>query len=127
RQRFLDALRKTTGTFLQVAEDTNRAIESFDEPIGKIARYYRLDDLDAAAAAAELGIESGDRLVAFIRSDPRLGEYGLGPLAQGGHIKRGDWEKLEGNSVMQRASRELGLGTPLREIVAGYSCQPKSP
>jgi serine/threonine-protein kinase len=123
-QRFLDAEKRAMGPFLQVGEDAQRAIETFDEPIGKIARYYRNDDLDAPAAASELGIESTERLIGAIQGNSRLREYGLGPLGQpGGHVKRGDWEKLEGNSVMQRTARELNLGTPCRESVAGFPCQ----
>jgi serine/threonine-protein kinase len=123
-QQFLEADRKAMGPFLQVGEDAQRPIESFDEPIGKIARYYRSDDLDAPAAAAELGVESPERLIGAIEGNRTLRGYGLGPLAQpGGHVKRGDWEKLEGNSVMQRTARELELGTPCRESVSGFPCQ----
>ena len=123
-RRFLDSDRKAMGPFLQLGEDAQRPIETFDEPIGKIARYYRNDDLDAAAAAAELGMESAERLIGAIQGNSRLREYGLGPLAQeGGHVKRGDWEKLEGNSIMQRTARELELGTPCRESVSGFPCQ----
>jgi hypothetical protein len=127
RQRFLDAEQKAMSPFLQVGEDSKKAVESFDEPIGKIARYYRLDDLDAATAATEIGLESADVLAGAVKGNSRLRDLGLGPLARGGYVKRGDWEKIEGNSVMQRTARELDRGTPFREVVPGYSCQPAVP
>jgi serine/threonine-protein kinase len=123
RQRFLDALTRAMGRFLQVGEDVKRPVDTFDEPIGKISRYYRLDDLDATAAAAELGIKSAEVLIAAIQGNSHLRQLGLGPLAKGGHVKRGIWEKIDGNSPMQRTARELDLGTPFREIVTGFSCQ----
>jgi serine/threonine-protein kinase len=122
---FLGADRQAMGPFLQVGKDVQRPIETFDEPIGKIARYYRNDDLDATGAAAELGMDSAQRLIGAIEGNPTLRGYGLGPLTQeGGHVKRGDWEKIEGTSVMQRTARALERGTPLRQSVAGFPCQP---
>jgi serine/threonine-protein kinase len=125
RKQFLDAERTAMAPFLLVGEDANRPIESFDEPVGKIARYYRLDDLDAAAAAAELGTTSAE-LISAIKANSTLRQYGIAPLVEEGHVKRGDWEKSDGYSIMQRAARDLFLGNPYNgEAASDFSCRPK--
>lgn len=122
RKKFLDAQTKAVGEFLQIGDDANKPIEAFPEPIERINRYYRLDRLDAGAAAAELGVQSAERLMGAIQGNSLLRTLGLGPLANGGNINRADWEKIEGNSTFQKAARELDLGTPYRELVQGFSC-----
>ena len=99
---------------LQVAEDQDRPIRDFPEPIGAVARRYQ-KDLGLADAARELGLDDPRDLAAAIRSSSRLRTMGLGPLARGEVIKRAVWDSLETHlSTFQRAARELERGTPLR-------------
>lgn len=116
--RFLRALEKTTiGPFLRGADDKDRDIHDFAEPIGEIARLYRLVDLDLAAVALELDLEKPEQLKAVIAVNKRLQAWGLAPLLQeGGLIKRQDWEKIGATSLMQRVARELDRGTPFRLV-----------
>jgi mono/diheme cytochrome c family protein len=114
QERFLRALEAATGPLLQVAEDQDRPIRDFPEPIGAVARRYQ-KDLGLADAARELGLDDPNGLAAAIRSSSRLRTMGLGPLARGEVIKRAVWDSLETHlSTFQRAARELERGTPLR-------------
>jgi mono/diheme cytochrome c family protein len=117
--RFLDAQRKALAPFLKEPDKTKKT----DEPIRRINQYYRRNRIGAEAAAAELGLENASVLAGAIRGNPNLRRLGLGPLANGGTINRTDWEKITGNSIFQRAARELELGTPFRGLVSGYSGQ----
>lgn len=113
RERFMNSLKRTIGPFLQVGPNKDVPIEQFPEPIGEIARMYRLQNLDAITAAAELGLPGPDELVLRVKSNRLLVEKGLGPLANGGRIKRFDWEELRGTSLMQQFARELNeQGSP---------------
>jgi serine/threonine-protein kinase len=110
--RFLPALDRAIGPFLRDEGDQSD-IRLFAEPIGPIARWYRLQDLGPAEVAAELGVEPA-RLLTAIDLNPRLRDLGLAPLLGGAPIKREAWESREfGTSPFQEAARELRLGTPV--------------
>ena len=84
-KRFLQALEKATGPFLQVGADKEKPLtDSFPEPVGEIARLYGLLDLDLTMTACELGIEKPEELTDLIQRNKRLRELGLGPLAREG-------------------------------------------
>jgi len=109
------AVDQAAGSFLKVGDDKKKAIGDFAEPIGFVARAY-LKDLDAADAAAELGLKDPDELSVLIRANARLRQLGLGPLQDGGTIKRSEWDSLERRflSTFHQAAHELELGTPFR-------------
>ncbi len=116
RQRFLAALEKAAGPFLQVGEDADKPIESFPEPIGAVAKLY-LADLTPLEVALELDIPSVDDLQARISANRSLLKFGLGTLIQEppGTLKREKWETIEGTSLFQDVAVELGIGTPIGE------------
>ncbi len=115
-QRFLKALSEAMAPFLQTAADYESDIKKFPEPIGTIARYYQ-KDLELDDVAAELGFEDPKELRTLIKGNPRLREYGLGPLLQGAAIKRSHWQTLEKSlSPFQRTASELQIGTPHRSL-----------
>jgi serine/threonine-protein kinase len=111
-ERFVRALEEATGPFLQTGEDRDRKIREFAEPVGAAARLY-VRDLGVEEAALELGIEDPHKLKALIEGNPTLRKLGLGPLANGGTIKRDVWSSLEfTTSLFHNVAQELGLGTP---------------
>jgi hypothetical protein len=91
--RFLAALEPTIGPFLKVAEDTDRPITDFPEPIGAVSLQY-VKDLGAEEVALELGIESASEVPGIVNGNRLLKRAGLGPLAVGGTIKRDVWSTL---------------------------------
>lgn len=110
-RRFLSALEKCVGPFLRV-EGEDKDVSDYTEPVGPVVRFYQRD-LNATAVACELGLKSGDELVAAVRANRELLRLGLGPLANGASIKRSVWESKEAFvSPFQEACRMLGLGTP---------------
>jgi serine/threonine-protein kinase len=112
--RFVAALEEAAGLFLQVAEDKNKQIRAFPEPIGAIARLY-IKDVDLETAARELDFKDPRDFQAGIKNTPKLRELGLGPLAEGAAIKRELWESLKGTySLFQKVALELERGTPFR-------------
>ena len=113
--RFLKAVEEATGAFLKVGEDADKPIRDFPEPIAAVARSY-LKDLGPEAVAADLGLKGPDELTSLVRSNVALRRLGLGPLIEGGMIKRSQWDSLSGRliSTFQDAARELDLGTPFR-------------
>jgi serine/threonine-protein kinase len=114
--RFMDALGRAVGPFVQVGEDRQRPLADFPEPVGEVARTYLLKDLGPAEAAYELGLESPDRLRELIAGSRALRALGLAPLAAGRSIRRDEWETLDGPSLFQKVARELQLGSPLRPV-----------
>jgi serine/threonine-protein kinase len=112
-ERFLRAAEKATGPFLKVGAEAAKPVKDFPEPIGEIARLYTLQHLDLGAIACELAIDKPEALRGMIQGNRRLREMGLAPLLQvGGLLERPKWEAVGGFSLMQRAARELELGTP---------------
>lgn len=113
--RFFKALDLATGGFLKVADDKNKTIRDFPEPVGAVARAY-LKDLGPVEVAADLGLADSATLLTMIRANPRLGRLGLGPLLQKASIKRTEWDSLDGRflSAFQEVAQELQLGIPFR-------------
>ena len=131
REQFLAALRQAVdpllmpviksadGTPILNAQGKPRGLADFPEPITDASKRYD-NDLEAADVARELGLPT-DRAAAeeaglgvcaadfstAIRVSSELRKLELAPLANGGAIKRKQWEL-----VNQRVSRELGLGLP---------------
>lgn len=114
RDRFLAALAKSIGPFLQVGEDAKKPIEQFPEPIAKVAKLY-LADLGPQEAAAELDIISVREFQARVRGNRELLKFGLGTLIQEpvGTLKREKWEAIDGSSLFQDVAGKLGIGTPI--------------
>ena len=109
------ALNKTIGKFLKVGADKDKDIKSFAEPIGEVARTYRLDFLDLKMIGYELGIENPDVVLRKL-GDKRLKQLGLEGLFQpGGLISRADWETIDGYSLMQEVAKDLGA-TPVEFV-----------
>jgi len=111
-ERFLHALEEATGSFLRTGADRDKKLREFPEPVGAIARLY-VKDLGVEEVALELGMEDPKKLQAMIEGNPMLRRLGLGPLTNGGSIKRDVWSSLEfTTSLFHNVARELGLGTP---------------
>jgi serine/threonine-protein kinase len=111
--RFLKALERATGPFLKVGADKAKDIRDFVEPVGEIARLYRLVDLDLAMTAYELDVASPADLKALIAGSKRLRDLGLGVLlTAGGALKRSEWERVGATSLFQRVAREIEKGSP---------------
>lgn len=106
-QRFLTALEKAVGPFLKQGTDKNRSIRDFAEPVGEVARLYRLGFLDLQTVAIELDIENPQVVLTKV-GEKRVKQLGLEPLLKtGGVISRFDWEAVDGVSLMQEVAREL--------------------
>ncbi len=112
-QRFLAALDKATGKFLKVGPDRDKEVKDLPEPVGPLARQYLLREVGLGEAAVELGLADPRELQAALRMNEALRRLGLGPLANGGTIKREVWEsRAHFNSPFQEAANALGRGTP---------------
>ncbi|MEX0585149.1 MAG: transcriptional regulator, partial [Pirellulales bacterium] len=112
--RFLQALTKACGPFLQVDDDQDKDIRLFPEPVSAVAVQYG-KDISTIEAAYELGLANPQDLQTRIANNPQLRELGLAPLGQGEKIKRETWQSLkEFLSQFQRAASQLEVGTPHR-------------
>jgi hypothetical protein len=111
KERFMAALARVTGPFLQVAEHADKPLVEFAEPVSTVAKWYD-QDMVLSDMAAELGFEKSDALAEIIRLNQKLKELGLGPLSVGSAIPRGMWETQEESpaSIFQRTAVALGLG-----------------
>ncbi|HKI34642.1 MAG TPA: c-type cytochrome domain-containing protein, partial [Gemmataceae bacterium] len=109
--RFLAAADKATLRFLAAGEGRGKSVRDFKEPVGEVARRYRLGYLDLDEIAAELFEPKPEELRALLggREFKALGLDVL--LTKGAVISRLEWEVLDGLSLMQRVARRLG-GTP---------------
>lgn len=114
--RFVRALEEATGRFLKVAEDRDRPIREFAEPVGEAARVYLLADVSLAKAAYELGLDKPERLAGMIQGTRELRELGLLPLATGRGLRRDDWEAVDGTSLFQETAKHLEIGTPIAPV-----------
>lgn len=105
--RFLTALLEAVKPFLQVSTvDELRNLP--DEPVSAMAQFYYAD-LTAQAAAAELGYSTAEDFQGAIKQirDVQI----VGPLKNGGVIKRERWENRTGaNSGFQTVADDLGIG-----------------
>lgn len=107
QRRFLDGLDSAVGRFLRVGADKRKPLQEFTEPVGEIARLYRLGYLDLRTAACELDLEKEEDLVKKV-GEKRFKQLGLDGLLQpGGLIGRLEWEAVDGISLMQEVAREL--------------------
>jgi serine/threonine-protein kinase len=122
KELFLRALDRVVGPFLKVGDDKAKPIESFPEPVGKVAEVYTRD-LAPHEVALELGIENVELLKAKIGANRELLKLGLGTIAQEkpGPLKREKWEAVDGTSLFQEVAAELRLGTPV--VVGGATPQ----
>lgn len=133
REQFLVALRQSIepfllpvmksgdGTPILNAQGKPRGLADFPEPITYVSKRYDVD-LEAADVARELGLPAdraaaekagvnvaADELATVIRASDDMRRLELAPLANGGAIKRNQWEQAN-----QRVSRTLGLGLPFQ-------------
>jgi serine/threonine-protein kinase len=105
--RFLGALEKAVGKFLRVGADEKKPLKDFAEPVGDVARRYRIEFLDLKAVALELDVEDPESLVHKI-GEKRFKQLGLEALLKpGGVIGRLEWESGRGDSLMQEVAQEL--------------------
>jgi hypothetical protein len=105
--RFLAALEKAVGKFLRVGADAKKPLKDFAEPVGDVARRYRLEFLDLKAVALELDVEDPAVVLRKV-GEKKLKQLGLEALLQpGGVVSRLEWEAGEGDSLMQEVAREL--------------------
>lgn len=109
--RFLAALEKAVGPFLREGADKQKAIREFPEPIGELARFYRLNYLDLKAIASELDLDD-PQVIVRQAGETKLKRLGLDGLLRGGVVGRQEWEAINGLSLMQELARELRF-TPI--------------
>ena len=77
-----------------------------------MASPYLRGNMTLEEAAFDLGV-SAESLKSAIQAVPQLGEFGIGPLANGGKIKRAIWESAStGTSVFQEVAGILRRGAP---------------
>ena len=114
---FMGALGKAVNPFLKVDEDKDKTLEELTggaEMVGAVAVFYRVSDLDLAAAAYELDIADPAELKGMIAGNKKLQGLGLAVLAApNGRLKREDWEKAKTRSLYQIVAQEIGKGTPV--------------
>lgn len=105
--RFLLALERAVGPFLRDPGAPKKALKDLVEPIGEVARSYRLEHLDLKAVACELDVQDAQQLVQIVGAT-RLKRLGLEALTRpDGVISRLEWEAVDGASLMQELAREL--------------------
>ena len=86
------------------------------EPVGLIAKRFKVAKLEIKEVAAELGVSDED-LKSAIKFNPDIQSLGLKGLLDGGEIKRDDWQKFIGNKTkFHRLIQQLNLGTPFKQI-----------
>ena len=110
---FLAALEATIGPFVKVAENQQLDIKDFAEPVGEIARRYRLGFLDLRTVALEIDLQQPEELKKKV-GEKTFKQLGLEALLRtGGVISRLEWEssseQRDGISLMQELARELGF------------------
>jgi serine/threonine-protein kinase len=105
--RFLTALERAIGPFLREPGAPKKPLKELVEPIGEVARAYRLEHLDLQAVACELDVQDPGQLVQAV-GETKLKRLGLEALSRpGGAISRLEWEAVDGVSLMQELAREL--------------------
>lgn len=111
-KRFMNALQKVIGPFLQVDEHAGKDLEQFAEPVRVVTAWYN-QDMTLLDAAAEMQSEKSSDFAAIIRSNNELLRMGLAPLAVGQTIPRRLWDTLEESSasVYQRAAVATRIGS----------------
>jgi serine/threonine-protein kinase len=111
---FMDALKEAVGPYLLSPDMTEDQIsEALDrEPVAEVALRYA-KDMDVATVASELGYKSLEEFKGAIKGNPKIRALGLGSLAlKDGVIKRAEWEKFDGFTLMQRTAHTLEIALP---------------
>jgi hypothetical protein len=120
---YLDALSKAVLPLWDEPGVAKSNIRDLPEPVGPVARQYRLAYLDVDSLAAELDLPSAASLANIGGANlKRLGLGGLlgpdGAIQKDGVVSRNDWEAVNnGVSLMQSVAFEL-LATPARQFPA---------
>lgn len=105
-QIFMAALEKAVGPFLKAGADADKDLKAFPDPVGEVARAYRLGFLDAKRVARELDLADPAELLGAV-GERRLKELGLEILQKKGVIGRLEWEAVDRISLMQELARDL--------------------
>jgi serine/threonine-protein kinase len=112
---FLAKLDEAMGNFLRSGDlakaDIRELVKRINEPIGAVARAYN-KDLNPAAVAAELGLPNVDALKSAIQNNPKLEEYGLGPLLDAKALKRELWADDPELSLFHKIARQVRRVSP---------------
>lgn len=105
--RFLAAQEKAVGPF----RPTGGSVP--DEPVSAVAgEHLKNVDLETAAAELDLGDPEDLRKAIAAQGSP-LRNLGLGPLAEGGSIRRATWESRKAlNTLFHEAARAVGNRVP---------------
>lgn len=111
--RFLRSLEQAIRPFLDQPDTEKKLITAYPEPVGKIAKWYKLGNLGLSEIAAELGQDDHDELQTAVKHNSRLRDLGLRPILNDATIKRESWESGRGLSMFQTVASELELGTPV--------------
>jgi hypothetical protein len=99
----MSALLKTASPYLPPGTD----LKIYPEPVGEVARWYRLVYLDLETVAHELDIADPRSIIEKV-GEKKLKQLGLENLTKkGGVIPRTEWEAKDGVSLMQELAREL--------------------
>ena len=102
------------GPFLKVGDDSDKPLTAFIEPVGDVARHYRLEFLALKAVARELDIEDPEQIIRQV-GEKTLKRLGLDGLMHGGVVSRNAWEAIDGNrSLMQVLAKELRFDSDLQ-------------
>ena len=111
-QRFMNALQKVIGPFLQVDENADKDLQSFAEPVRVVTGWYNRD-MTIVDAAAEMNVGDPKSFASTIRTNNELLRMGLGPLVIEQTVPRKMWDTLEESSasVFQRAALAIRIGT----------------
>jgi serine/threonine-protein kinase len=109
---FVSALEVAIGPFLKVAEDADRDIGQFAEPIGAVSQYYHRN-VGLVEAACELGIDDSETLRTAIRHNGELVKLGIAPLEAGRTVDRAFWSSRQAVvAPLQETARLIDFGTP---------------
>jgi serine/threonine-protein kinase len=103
------------GRLLRQGGKHERNLRDESEPIAAVVRAYQAD-LTLEQAALELGLPDPALLRDKIRSEKRLRDAGLGPLAAGQPLPRRVWAELDERlfSPFQECAQALDCGQPHR-------------
>lgn len=114
RQKYLIALKRATGPFLQVGEDRNKDITAFPEPVSKVIAQFN-QPLNINAVASEIGLDNP-----LPREFARLRAEGMSVLGrENGAIQRTFWAPTTASSqtvtttIFQKAVKYFALGNPI--------------
>lgn len=104
--QYLKSLEKAVGPFLRAGANAKKPLREFAEPVGEVARTYRLGYLDLKDVARELDVADPKQITDAV-GRRGLKELGLEGLLDGGVVSRLEWEAVDGVSLMQALARKL--------------------